>query len=45
VEDGGRGRFGLQTMQERAASVGGGLQVDSAPGKGTRVTAWIPLEG
>jgi len=31
------GGFGLQSMQERAASVGGELSVDSAPEQGTRV--------
>jgi NarL family two-component system sensor histidine kinase YdfH len=32
------GRFGLAGMQERAARLGGKLDVESAPGKGTRVT-------
>ncbi len=31
------GGFGLQSMQERAASVGGVLSVDSVPERGTRV--------
>ena len=55
IEDDGRGfeqgqvgrdgwpRFGLQTMAERASSIGGGLTIDSRPGAGTRVTARIPL--
>ncbi|HEX9016500.1 MAG TPA: GAF domain-containing sensor histidine kinase, partial [Chloroflexota bacterium] len=34
--------FGLQTMRERAHSVGGELMVSSAPGKGTRVECRIP---
>lgn len=38
-----RHHFGLQTMQERAASVGGDLVIDSAPGCGTRVVARLPL--
>jgi signal transduction histidine kinase len=29
--------FGLATMRERAAAVGGRLEIDSAPGRGTRV--------
>ncbi len=35
--------FGLQTMRERAESVGGGLTVTSVPAKGTQVTFWLPL--
>ncbi len=35
--------FGLQTMRERAESVGGGLTVTSAPAQGTQVTFWLPL--
>ena len=31
------GGFGLQSMQERAASVGAVLSVDSVPERGTRV--------
>ncbi|HEX7220049.1 MAG TPA: PAS domain S-box protein [Burkholderiales bacterium] len=38
-----RGRLGMTTMRERAEAAGGQLQVDSAPGKGTRVTATVPL--
>lgn len=43
----GRGtfpRFGLATMRERAEAVGGTLEIDSAPGRGTRVTLRIPTE-
>lgn len=36
------GGFGLPSMQERAASVGVELQVDSAAGRGTRVTVEFP---
>lgn len=35
--------FGLQTMRERAESVGGGLRVQSVRRKGTRVELWLPL--
>jgi signal transduction histidine kinase len=30
-------------MRERAAILGGRVNISSAPGKGTTVTAWIPL--
>jgi PAS domain S-box-containing protein len=35
--------LGLLGMRERAAMLGGRLNIASAPGKGTSVTAWIPL--
>ncbi len=37
------GSLGLLGMRERAATLGGGVSISSAPGKGTTVTAWIPL--
>ncbi|HSM57111.1 MAG TPA: GAF domain-containing sensor histidine kinase [Candidatus Sulfomarinibacteraceae bacterium] len=37
------GRFGLQTMEERAGSVGGRLAVQSEPQGGTEVSLWLPL--
>jgi signal transduction histidine kinase len=36
-------RFGLSTMQERAESIGGSIEVDSAPGAGTRISVLAPL--
>jgi signal transduction histidine kinase len=39
----GRHYFGLQIMRERAESVGGDLELDSRPGKGTRVVIRVPL--
>jgi signal transduction histidine kinase len=39
----GRWRFGLSTMQERAESVGGELDIYSAPGAGTTVKARLPM--
>ena len=37
--------LGLLGMQERVALCGGSLQVESTPGKGTRITAELPLSG
>lgn len=37
------GHLGLHTMRERAAAVGGRLQIDSAPRGGTRVEVTVPL--
>ena len=39
----GSKRLGLLGMRERLEMVGGRFQVESAPGKGTTVTAHIPL--
>lgn len=39
------GRFGLQTMKERAESLGGGLVIDSRPGAGTSVEVTVPAMG
>jgi signal transduction histidine kinase len=36
-------RFGLQTMRERAESIGGTFELESDIGKGTRVVVLIPL--
>ena len=35
-------RFGLATMRERAEAVGGMLEIESAPGQGTRVRVRVP---
>jgi signal transduction histidine kinase len=54
VRDDGRGfsprrlrsdglNHGVVGMRERAKLLGGRLQISSAPGKGTRVTARVPL--
>jgi signal transduction histidine kinase len=39
----GRG-LGVTTMQERAALIHGICEIESAPGKGTRVHVWVPLK-
>ena len=38
------GHFGLGIMRERAEEVGGFLEIDSAPGSGTRVTVGLPRQ-
>lgn len=40
----GRERLGLLSMKERVALVGGMLDIESAEGQGTRISAWVPLE-
>ncbi len=37
------GGNGLLILQERCELVGGTVNIDSAPGRGTRVTLWIPI--
>jgi signal transduction histidine kinase len=37
-----RGHYGLINMRERANKIGGAVEIDSAPGKGTRVTLSFP---
>lgn len=37
-------RFGLTTMRERAESAGGRMEIQSHPGKGSRIEAWLPLQ-
>lgn len=39
------GRHGQRTMRERAVLCGGWLHVETAPGRGTRVVARVPLPG
>jgi signal transduction histidine kinase len=38
------GHLGLRSMQERARSVGGELEIASALGCGTEINAHIPLD-
>src|SRR5215203_5239824 len=37
------GHLGLRSMQERASRLGGMLEVETEPGAGTRICAWIPV--
>jgi signal transduction histidine kinase len=37
-----QGHFGLMGMRERAMLYGGRLAIDSAPGRGATITAWMP---
>ncbi len=37
-----RGHYGLLTMRERAEACGGALEIESAPGRGTRVRVEVP---
>ncbi|MFD1544913.1 sensor histidine kinase [Nonomuraea guangzhouensis] len=52
VADDGKGfdpgaidRRGLATLSDRLDALGGGLDLDSSPGKGTRMNAWVPVDG
>ena len=53
VEDDGKGfepsasfpgHYGIQSMRERALRLGGGVDIDSSPGRGTKVRARIPVD-
>ncbi|WP_208854332.1 sensor histidine kinase [Corynebacterium ciconiae] len=35
--------FGLSFMRSRLQKLGGGLDIESAPGEGTAISAWVPL--
>jgi PAS domain S-box-containing protein len=37
------GHLGLRSMRERASRLGGMLEVETAPGTGTRICTWIPV--
>ncbi len=44
VQAAGHGHFGLLGMRERAESLGGKFQLTTAPGRGTEVRVWIPID-
>lgn len=39
------GGYGLRSSRDRLRELGGGLEIESAPGEGTALTAYLPLEG
>ena len=41
--DSSSGHFGLQGMRERAERLSGSLEIQSEPGKGTRIIAQVPI--
>ena len=45
AQDRGRHSLGLASMKERVHLLGGELDIDSAPGRGTTVVAWVRLNG
>jgi signal transduction histidine kinase len=38
-----RASLGLASMRERVRLLGGRLQLESGPGNGTLLSAWVPL--
>ena len=40
-----RDGIGIRSMEERLRSLGGHLEIDSRPMEGTRIDAWLPLNG
>ncbi|MBK8276407.1 MAG: sensor histidine kinase [Nitrospira sp.] len=39
-----RGSLGLLSMKERVSLVAGSFTIDSTPGQGTQIRAWVPLK-
>jgi two-component system sensor histidine kinase UhpB len=39
----GEYHFGLTGMKERAEAIGGQLEIESAPGEGTRIRVTVPV--
>jgi signal transduction histidine kinase len=42
---GTRMSLGMASMRERVRLVNGTLDIESAPGRGTKIVAWVPAEG
>ncbi len=36
--------LGLRSMEERARALSGTITIDSAPGAGTKIEVWLPLD-
>jgi NarL family two-component system sensor histidine kinase LiaS len=45
LDERSEGGLGLRGMKERAASLGGSVEVTTRPGSGTRVRVTVPLSG
>lgn len=43
VPDPAHGGYGLPSTRARLGELGGGLEIESAPGQGTAISAWLPL--
>jgi signal transduction histidine kinase len=43
VRESAAARFGLETMRERAESIGGVLEIISSPGNGTTIALTVPV--
>ena len=43
LSEGEHAGVGLRSMRERAAELGGACTIEADPGRGTRVTAELPL--
>jgi NarL family two-component system sensor histidine kinase LiaS len=44
LEEKKQASYGLLTMEERINELGGNIQVHTAPGEGTAIEMWLPLE-
>jgi signal transduction histidine kinase len=42
VADGQVGGYGLETMRERVESLKGKFEIESEPGRGTRISVFVP---
>jgi len=40
-----KAHLGLDSMRERVRAANGRFEIESAPGRGTTITVWVPLQG